>query len=156
MTRKQWPFLKSYDSNHLRKIALPLGGIGTGTVSLGGRGNLRDWEIMNRPAKGFTPNNRGLAPLVGIRDMTDRLHVSEATLARAVHKRYRMSPLQLLIQVRISAASRLLMTSSLSVAAVGERVGYQSPSSFTRLFIKHMSVSPGRFRRKSQEHGLED
>ena len=24
-------------------------------MSLGGRGDLRDWEIMNRPAKGFTP-----------------------------------------------------------------------------------------------------
>ena len=36
-------------------IALPLGGIGTGTISLGGRGNLRDWEMMNRPAKGFAP-----------------------------------------------------------------------------------------------------
>lgn len=36
----------------LREIAFPLGGIGTGTVSLGGRGNLRDWEIFNRPAKG--------------------------------------------------------------------------------------------------------
>src|SRR6187455_1633802 len=36
----------------LREIAFPLGGIGTGTVSLGGRGQLRDWEIFNRPAKG--------------------------------------------------------------------------------------------------------
>jgi uncharacterized protein (DUF608 family) len=36
----------------LRTIAFPLGGIGTGTVSLGGRGNLQDWEIFNRPAKG--------------------------------------------------------------------------------------------------------
>src|SRR6266851_8547290 len=36
----------------LREIAFPLGGIGTGTVSLGGRGELRDWEIFNRPAKG--------------------------------------------------------------------------------------------------------
>jgi len=34
---------------------MPLGGIGTGTVSLGGRGDLRDWEIVNRPAKGFLP-----------------------------------------------------------------------------------------------------
>ena len=50
---KRWPILTSYDQRHLGRIALPLGGIGTGSVSLGGRGNLQDWEIMNRPAKGF-------------------------------------------------------------------------------------------------------
>ena len=37
---------------HLTEVAFPLGGIGTGTVSLGGRGQLRDWEIFNRPGKG--------------------------------------------------------------------------------------------------------
>jgi uncharacterized protein (DUF608 family) len=54
-TSQTWPVLRRYDSEHLNRIALPLGGIGTGTVSLGGRGDLRDWEIMNRPAKGFIP-----------------------------------------------------------------------------------------------------
>ncbi len=43
---REWPVLKHYDQEHTYKIALPLGGIGTGTVSLGGRGNLQDWEIM--------------------------------------------------------------------------------------------------------------
>jgi len=52
-----WPVVTRYDQNHLRRIALPLGGIGTGTISLGGRGDLRDWEIVNRPAKGFAPQN---------------------------------------------------------------------------------------------------
>ncbi|MDD5677743.1 MAG: GH116 family glycosyl-hydrolase [Kiritimatiellae bacterium] len=52
-----WPRVKLYDGDHLRRIALPLGGIGTGTVSLGGNGNLRNWEIMNRPAKGFNPHS---------------------------------------------------------------------------------------------------
>jgi non-lysosomal glucosylceramidase len=55
MTTTAWPILRTYTGRRLRRIALPLGGIGTGTVSLGGRGNLRDWEIMNRPAKGFRP-----------------------------------------------------------------------------------------------------
>jgi non-lysosomal glucosylceramidase len=52
-----WPVLKHYDQQHLAQIALPLGGIGTGTVSLCGRGDLRDWEIVNRPAKGFNPGS---------------------------------------------------------------------------------------------------
>lgn len=42
-----------YSGEQLREIAFPLGGIGTGTISLGGRGNLRDWEIFNRPGKGI-------------------------------------------------------------------------------------------------------
>ncbi|GIH19469.1 GH116 family glycosyl-hydrolase [Rugosimonospora africana] len=32
--------------------AFPLGGIGTGNVSVGARGDLRDWELANRPDKG--------------------------------------------------------------------------------------------------------
>jgi non-lysosomal glucosylceramidase len=52
-----WPVLRRYEKQHTQRIALPLGGIGTGTVSLGGRGDLRDWEIVNRPAKGFAPRH---------------------------------------------------------------------------------------------------
>lgn len=55
----EWPVLRSYDARHLRRLAMPVGGIGTGTVSLGGRGNLRDWEVMNRPGKGFIPSGSG-------------------------------------------------------------------------------------------------
>ena len=32
--------------------AFPLGGIGTGNVSIGARGELRDWEFENLPDKG--------------------------------------------------------------------------------------------------------
>ena len=41
-----------YDDEHLSEISFPLGGIGAGSIGLGGRGDLRDWEIWNRPAKG--------------------------------------------------------------------------------------------------------
>jgi non-lysosomal glucosylceramidase len=51
--------IKHYDIDHLHRIALPMGGIGTGTVSLGGNGALRDWEIMNVPAKGYSTVTTG-------------------------------------------------------------------------------------------------
>lgn len=58
--QNSWPVVKHYDENHISKIAMPIGGIGTGTVSVNGRGSLVDWEIMNIPGKGFstvTPGN---------------------------------------------------------------------------------------------------
>lgn len=41
-----------YKGRKTREIAFPLGGIGTGCISLSGSGRLVDWEIHNRPDKG--------------------------------------------------------------------------------------------------------
>ncbi|MCC6587630.1 MAG: twin-arginine translocation signal domain-containing protein [Bryobacterales bacterium] len=43
---------RTFRGRQLSMIAFPLGGVGAGSVSLGGRGQLRDWEIFNRPDKG--------------------------------------------------------------------------------------------------------
>lgn len=59
--QNEWPVLKTYDQNHTDQIAMPVGGIGTGTISLTGRGALEDWEIMSRPAKGYNPIYAGVA-----------------------------------------------------------------------------------------------
>ncbi|MDR0537532.1 MAG: hypothetical protein LBH04_05770 [Tannerellaceae bacterium] len=52
VAQEEWPVLRHYDQEHLLNISLPVGGIGTGTVGIGGRGELRDIAIMNRPAIG--------------------------------------------------------------------------------------------------------
>src|SRR3954451_16248297 len=53
--RDRISYPRSYSGRGLSQIAFPLGGIGTGSISLGGRGQLRDWEIYNRPDKGRAP-----------------------------------------------------------------------------------------------------
>lgn len=73
---ESWPILKTYTGDYANKVAMPLGGIGTGTVSLGGRGDLKDWEIVNQGALGWKPvfnEGRGsinIAPFFAIHTKT--------------------------------------------------------------------------------------
>ncbi len=48
-------FPRIYKGRQRKMIGFPLGGIGAGCVSLGGRGQLQEWWIFNRPDKGGTP-----------------------------------------------------------------------------------------------------
>ena len=41
-----------YVGQYTKEISFPLGGIGTGSIGLGGDGRLIDWEIFNKPSKG--------------------------------------------------------------------------------------------------------
>jgi uncharacterized protein (DUF608 family) len=47
---------RTFTGRHLTAIGFPLGGVCAGSISLGGRGQLRDWEIFNRPDKGNGPS----------------------------------------------------------------------------------------------------
>jgi uncharacterized protein (DUF608 family) len=49
----EWPVLKHYENQFIDRIAMPIGGIGTGDISIGGNGGWKDVEIMNKPAMGF-------------------------------------------------------------------------------------------------------
>jgi uncharacterized protein (DUF608 family) len=38
--------------SHLRAVSFPVGGIGAGCIGVSGNGDLAEWEVFNRPAKG--------------------------------------------------------------------------------------------------------
>ena len=80
MSNNDWPVLRSYDSHHLDRISLPLGGIGTGTIGLGGRGDLRDFELGNRPAKGYRPDTAFFAVRAQVGDAPPQALVAEGPL----------------------------------------------------------------------------
>ncbi|MDH5705313.1 MAG: non-lysosomal glucosylceramidase, partial [Candidatus Aminicenantes bacterium] len=49
--------IKELTGEGLKMIAFPIGGLGTGNITLGGRGEIRELEIFNRPAKGKAPDS---------------------------------------------------------------------------------------------------
>lgn len=69
-----------FRGRQLATIAFPLGGVGAGSISLGGRGQLRDWEIFNRADKG---NNLSYAfPCIRVQDGAGK------AVARVLEARY--------------------------------------------------------------------
>jgi uncharacterized protein (DUF608 family) len=77
----EWPALFERDGPTHPAIALPLGGIGTGTISLGARGELRDWEVVNRAAKGFRPRHSFFALRVHESGRPPQMRLLEGPLA---------------------------------------------------------------------------
>ena len=49
-------FPRKFSGRQLRMISFPLGGVAAGSIGLGGRGQLVNWEIFNRPNKGHRPS----------------------------------------------------------------------------------------------------
>jgi uncharacterized protein (DUF608 family) len=48
--------IREFTGESLNAIAFPIGGLGTGNITLGGRGEIRELEIFNRPDKGKSPD----------------------------------------------------------------------------------------------------
>jgi uncharacterized protein (DUF608 family) len=54
--REAVAYPRSFRGRQLQMVSFPLGGVAAGSLGLGGRGQLRDWEIFNRPNQGFSPS----------------------------------------------------------------------------------------------------
>ena len=81
----------------------------------------------------------------GLGAVAQRLGLSERSLSRhlaAEGSSYR----QLLDQTRYRAASELLVHSTLPIAAVASRLGYNDPANFNRAFRRWAGISPGSYR----------
>jgi AraC-like DNA-binding protein len=54
---------------------------------------------------------------------------------------------KLLNEHRMDVAARLLRTSRRNISAIALDVGFAESASFTRAFVRHFGVSPGRYRK---------
>ncbi|HWC98467.1 MAG TPA: GH116 family glycosyl-hydrolase [Candidatus Sulfopaludibacter sp.] len=71
---------RRFTGRKLGMIAFPLGGMGAGSIALGGRGQLRDWEIFNRSEKGKSPTYAFPAIWVQAGDAKPVAHVLEGRI----------------------------------------------------------------------------
>ena len=73
--------------------------------------------------------------------------VSASTLVHRLRRETGKTFKQLLTEIRLSEAKKLLATSSLVISEIGDTCGYFDQSHFTREFKRAINLTPGEFRK---------
>ena len=79
-------------------------------------------------------------------ELSSTCGVGKKQFVNLFRNEYGTSPTQYVIQLRMSTAARLIEEGHMSVSEVAEFVGYEDVFYFSRLFKKHFSVSPSKYR----------
>lgn len=77
-----------------------------------------------------------------IGELAEQANMSESTLFHTFKKVTRMSPLQFQKKLRLHEARRLMLAEGLEAASAGYRVGYESPSQFSREYSRLFGAPP--------------
>lgn len=84
-------------------------------------------------------------------EMCQMCDVSESTLRRLFKNYMGKSIYEFIKDTKILYASHLLMTTNVPISEIGYRLGYESPSYFTKIFREVFGVSPQEYRKTSRE-----
>ena len=114
-----------------------------------------DAPPANGPNGGLSPVQRrrvlrlikdNLGAEVTVSGLADSIGVSSSYFFRAFKASFGMTPHHFVMRERIAQAKQLLTVSDWSVAYISAELGFSSHSHFTRLFHKHIGVTPKQFR----------
>ena len=83
---------------------------------------------------------------ISLTDIAAAANISPNTALRYFRENIGISPVEYLIQYRISIACKILRESSDKIASVSIRVGYDNVSYFCRIFKKLVGKSPSQYR----------
>jgi AraC-like DNA-binding protein len=115
------------------------------------------------PATGTRPEQTHLAEAVrremvhhvdsrmNVADYAAMFGVSRVTLYKRFREAFGRSPVQVLNEIRLAHADRLLLTTPLSVTEIASAAGYASPLYFSRAFKKARGLPPSAYRSRGTQ-----
>ncbi|WP_171652745.1 AraC family transcriptional regulator [Paenibacillus foliorum] len=83
---------------------------------------------------------------IKIQDMAQHLNIDRRYLTSIFKQHLGHSPHRMLVQYRLRKACELMTDTSLSISDIARSVGYEDPLQFSKIFSKHLLVSPMKYR----------
>ncbi|OYD07172.1 AraC family transcriptional regulator [Paludifilum halophilum] len=87
----------------------------------------------------------------GSNDLANKMGMSVRYVHRIFKEHYRKTPMQYLTEVRMERAKKMLIETDNDVVSICFEVGFESVSTFYRVFKKHVGIPPNRYRTSHRE-----
>ena len=84
-------------------------------------------------------------PQFSVEMLSDGMNMTRMTLYRKVKSLTGLTPVELVRKIRIEKACALIREGSFSIAEIGEKTGFNSPSYFNATFKKEVGCTPGEY-----------
>ena len=109
-------------------------------------------DALNDIERSIRYFNENYTKNINIEEYAKSLHISACWFNRRFKQVTKMTPLQYILSVRLANAKMLLETKDYNVTETAYAVGFNNPLYFTRLFTKHIGVSPTEYKRMHCEN----
>ncbi len=83
-----------------------------------------------------------------VEDLAKVAHLSPIHLNRIMSKYYKTTPIGMVRELRMQFAADMLLHTNFPLKLVAERLGYNTPFSFSKAFKKYTGISPGLYRKE--------
>ena len=84
------------------------------------------------------------------------MFMSRATLYRKIKSLTDLTPNELINGARLKQAAELLRSADYKVFEIAKMVGFNSQSSFGKVFIKHFKMTPTEYQRLNKKMGMQN
>ncbi|WP_018923510.1 AraC family transcriptional regulator [Salsuginibacillus kocurii] len=88
-------------------------------------------------------------------DLANKIGMSTRYIHSIFKEYYEVTPMQYLTEVRLNLVKRMLLESNKDVASICFEVGFESVSTFYRVFKKHVGMPPSHYRSLYKQDQLE-
>lgn len=109
-------------------------------------GNELDTDSLNEVERAIHYFNESYNKAISVKEYAASRHISDCWFGRIFKKVTKSTPMQYIISLRMTSAKSLLENTSQSIIRIARSVGYDDAYYFSKLFKKHIGLSPTEYR----------
>lgn len=88
---------------------------------------------------------------IKVHDIANYIGINRSYLTAIFKKKLGISPQEYLVTFRLKKAAEMLTNTTMSIQDIAEKVGYENPLTFSKMFKQSYSLSPKHYRNEQQD-----